>query len=335
MIARSQPKIEPADWQHAQRMAYARPADLLAALGLTAAEVGLSQAAAADFGFRVPRPWAARIRPGDPRDPLLLQVLPVAAETRPRAGFLADPVGDLAAERAPGLLHKYRGRALLLVTGACAIHCRYCFRREFPYGDSVGTARLEAALELLAAAPEIDEVILSGGDPLSLRDERLAALIARLAAIPHLRRLRVHTRVPVAIPARVTSALVDALAGTRLASVVVLHVNHAQEIDEEVAAALRPLRAAGVPLLNQAVLLRGVNDDAATLRALSTRLFEAGVLPYYLHLLDRVRGTAHFLVPTRRARALLRELRDTLPGYLVPKLVREEAGRASKTPVGS
>jgi len=333
MIARSQPKIEPADWQHALREAHARPAELLAALGLTAAEVGLSAAAAADFAFRVPRPWAARIRPGDPQDPLLRQVLPVIAETRPRAGFVADPVGDLAAERAPGLLHKYHGRALLLVTGACAIHCRYCFRREFPYGESVGHARLDLALAELAAARDVDEVILSGGDPLSLRDDRLAALVARLAAIPQLRRLRVHTRLPVTIPARVTGALVDALAGTRLASVMVLHVNHAQEIDDEVIAALQPLRAAGVPLLNQAVLLRGVNDEAASLRELSTRLFAAGVLPYYLHLLDRVRGTAHFLVPLRRARALVRELRDTLPGYLVPKLVREEAGRASKTPV--
>ncbi len=333
MIARSQPKIEPADWQHAQRAAYARPMELLAALGLAAADVGLSEAAAAEFSLRVPRPWAARIRPHDPRDPLLRQVLPIELETRARAGFVADPVGDRAAERAPGLLHKYRGRALLLVTGACAIHCRYCFRREFPYGESVGTARLDAALDALARQTDVDEVILSGGDPLSLRDDRLAGLVARLATMPHLRRLRVHTRVPVTIPSRVTPALIDWLCGTRLAPVVVLHVNHAQEIDEEVVRALRPLREAGVPLLNQAVLLKQVNDDADALRALSTRLFEAGVLPYYLHLLDRVRGASHFLVPTRRARALLRELRETLPGYLVPKLVRELAGRPSKTPI--
>jgi len=333
MIARSQPENEPADWQHAQRDAFTRPTDLLAMLGLPAAAVGLSDAAAAAFAFRVPRPWAARIRRGDPDDPLLRQVLPVAPEGRARAGFVTDPVGDRAAERAPGLLHKYRGRALLLVTGACAIHCRYCFRREFPYGESVGHARLDAALALLAAAPDVDEVILSGGDPLSLRDERLAELVTRLAAIPHLRRLRVHTRVPVTIPTRVTPALVDWLCGTRLSSVMVLHTNHAQEIDDEVAAALAPLRAAGVPLLNQAVLLKGINDDAQTLRELSTRLFEAGVLPYYLHLLDRVRGTTHFAVPLRRARQLGRELRDTLPGYLVPKLVREQAGRPSKTPL--
>lgn len=333
MIARSQPKIEPADWQHAQREAYARPADLLAALGLAAADVGLSEVAARDFPFRVPRPWASRIRPGDPRDPLLRQVLPVAAETASPPGFLADPVGDLAAERAPGLLHKYRGRALLLVTGACAIHCRYCFRREFPYSDSVGTTRLDAALDMLATLTDVDEVILSGGDPLSLRDDRLAALFTRLAAIPHLKRLRVHTRVPIAIPTRVTPALLDWLCGTRLAPVVVLHVNHAQEIDDAVIAALRPLREAGVPLLNQAVLLKGVNDDVAALQALSTRLFDAGVLPYYLHLLDRVHGAAHFLVSTRHARLLVRGLRESLPGYLVPRLVREEPGQPSKTPL--
>lgn len=333
MIARSQPKIETADWQHELRVAFSRPQELLAALGLEPAAVGLSEAAAADFPLRVPRPFVARMRPGDPTDPLLRQVLPVAAETRQQRGFVSDPVGDLAAEAQPGLLHKYRGRALLLVTGACAINCRYCFRRAFPYSDSVGTARLDAAVTALAGMPDIDEVILSGGDPLSLRDERLAALVERLAALPHLRRLRVHTRLPVTIPARITPALLDWLTGTRLQPIVVLHANHARELDASVAAALVPLRRAGVPLLNQAVLLRGVNDDAAALAELSTRLFECGVLPYYLHQLDRVRGAAHFDVPVRRARALLRTLRQSLPGYLVPKLVREIAGEASKTPL--
>ena len=333
MIARSQPEFEPADWQHAQREAYARPTELLAALSLTPAEVGLDAHAATLFAFRVPRAFAARMRVGDPADPLLRQVLPVAAETHDHAGYRADPVGDRAAERAPGLLHKYRGRALLLMTGACAVHCRYCFRREFPYSDSVGTARLDAALAALAEMDDIDEVILSGGDPLSLRDARLAALATHLAALPRLRRLRVHTRLPIVIPSRVTPALVDWLTGTRLAPVLVLHVNHAQEIDEEVITALAPLREAGVPLLNQAVLLAGVNDEPAALRALSMRLFDAGILPYYLHLLDRVSGAAHFHVGERRARALLRGLRESLPGYLVPKLVREIAGAPSKTPV--
>lgn len=333
MIARSQPKIEPAAWQHAQREAYARPADLLAVLGLSAADVGLSEAAAAGFAMRVPRPYAARMRHGDPRDPLLLQVLPVADELRRAAGFDDDPVGDRRAERAPGLLHKYHGRALLITTGACAVHCRYCFRRAFPYSEAVGSTRLDAALKALAALPDVDEVILSGGDPLSLRDERLAELVDRLAAMPHLQRLRVHTRVPVTIPSRVTPALVDWLTRTRLTPVMVLHVNHAQEIDDTLIEALRPLRAAGVSLLNQAVLLKGVNDSVAAQRALSERLLDAGVLPYYLHLLDRVQGAAHFLVPTRRARALVRELRALLPGYLVPRLVREETGAPSKTPL--
>lgn len=333
MIARSQSEIESTDWQQALRTAYARPLELLAALGLEASQVGLSAAAAADFPLRVPRPFVARMRPGDPQDPLLRQVLPVAAETRARRGFVADPVGDLAAERTPGLLHKYRGRALLLVTGACAIHCRYCFRRAFPYGDSVGSARLDEAVAAIAGLPEIDEVILSGGDPLSLRDERLAALVTRLAAIPHLRRLRVHTRLPVTVPSRITPALIDWLTGTRLKPVVVLHVNHPRELDDQLAGALGPLRAAGVPLLNQAVLLRGVNDDASTLATLSTRLFDCGVLPYYLHLLDRVQGAGHFEVSSRRARALIAALRSNLPGYLVPKLVREQAGKPAKTPV--
>lgn len=332
MIARSQLKIETADWQHELRVAYSRPHELLAALGLDAAAVGLSEQAASDFPLRVPRPFVARMRAGDPADPLLRQVLPVVDETRPRRGFVSDPVGDLAAETTPGLLHKYRGRALLLVTGACAINCRYCFRRAFPYSDSVGTARLDAAVDALAGMPDIDEIILSGGDPLSLRDDRLAALVERLATLPQLRRLRVHTRLPVTIPSRITPALLDWLTGTRLRPVVVLHVNHAQELDASVATALEPLRRAGVPLLNQAVLLRGVNDDAQVLAELSTRLFDCGVLPYYLHLLDRVQGAAHFNVPARHARALLRTLRHTLPGYLVPKLVREIAGEASKTP---
>ncbi len=334
MIARSQPKFEPADWQHEVRESFTRPAALLEMLGLGPADVGLSEAAARDFPFRVPRPFAARMRPGDPRDPLLRQVLPCVDETRVRPGFVADPVGDLLAERQPGLLHKYRGRALLLTTGACAVHCRYCFRRAFPYSESVGTTRLDAALDALADMPDIDEVILSGGDPLSLHDDRLAALAQRLAALPHVQRLRVHTRLPITIPSRITPPLVDWLTGTRLKPVIVLHANHANELDQTLARALEPLRVAGIALLNQAVLLKGVNDDAGTLAALSTRLFDCGVLPYYLHLLDRVQGAAHFAVAQRRARELMRALRAALPGYLVPKLVREIAGEPGKTPAG-
>lgn len=332
MIARSERKIEPADWQHSLREAYTRPLELLAALNLDPAAVGLSASAAASFPFRVPRPYAARMQPGDPQDPLLRQVLPVTAEDQRTVGELLDPVGDLAAERTPGLLHKYHGRALLLMTGACAIHCRYCFRRNYPYGESVGIERLNEALETVAADDSISEIILSGGDPLTLRDERLAPVLARLAGMSHLRRLRIHTRLPVTIPARITPALVRLLGESRLEPVVVLHVNHARELGPDLHAALLPLRRAGVTLLNQAVLLRGVNDSTDDQQALATALHGAGVLPYYLHLLDRAAGTAHFAVSRRRARAIMSALRTTLPGYLVPRLVREVAGAPYKMP---
>jgi EF-P beta-lysylation protein EpmB len=272
------------------------------------------------------------MRPGDPNDPLLRQVLPVQKETRKVRGYLADPVGDLPAERQPGLLHKYRGRALLLVTGACAIHCRYCFRRNYPYSDSVGIARIEEAIRTIAGDPSIDEVILSGGDPLTLRDARLADLAKQLVEIPHLRRLRVHSRLPVTIPARITPEFVHWLGGSRLEPVLVLHANHPRELTPELARALLPLRQAGVTLLNQAVLLRGVNDDSTILHGLSSALHGAGILPYYLHLLDRVEGAAHFSVPMATARRLMKSLRTTLPGYLVSCLVREIAGEAYKTP---
>lgn len=332
MIARSEQKIEPADWQRELHDAWTRPEDLLAALQLSPAQVGLSLAAVRSFPFRVPRHYAALMRAGDPQDPLLRQVLPVVAETRHTPGYLADPVGDLPAERRPGLLHKYHGRALLLVTGACAVHCRYCFRRNYPYSDSVGSARLDAAIEAIAGDATIDEVILSGGDPLTLRDDRLQGVAERLASIPHLRRLRVHSRVPVTLPSRLTPALLNWLVGTRLEPVLVLHANHPREVGAALKGGLQAFRAAGVTLLNQAVLLRGVNDDVATQRELSVALHGAGILPYYLHLLDRVAGAAHFAVPLTRARSLMQVLRSTLPGYLVPRLVREVAGEPYKTP---
>ena len=332
MIARSERKIEPADWQHGLREAYTRPLELLTALNLDPAAVGLSASAAASFPFRVPRPYAALMQSGDPLDPLLRQVLPVTAEDRQTAGELLDPVGDLAAERAPGLLHKYHGRALLLMSGACAIHCRYCFRRNYPYGESVGIERLSAALDTIAADDSISEVILSGGDPLILRDERLAPVLARLAGMPQLRRLSIHTRLPVTLPARITPALVKLLGDSRLEPVLVLHANHAREIGPDLHDALLPLRRAGVTLLNQAVLLRGVNDSVEAQQTLATALHGAGVLPYYLHLLDRAAGTAHFAVSLRRARVIVKALRTTLPGYLVPRLVREVAGQPYKTP---
>ena len=333
MIARSQRKIEPESWQRDLREAWTNPLAMLAHLRIDPARAGFDPAAMADFRFRVPRAFAGLIRPGDPADPILRQVLPIAAETLPALGFASDPVGDAASERAPGLLHKYQGRALLLLTGACAVHCRYCFRREFPYAQSVGSQRLEAALEVIAADTTLEEIILSGGDPLVQDDGRLAALARGLAAIPHLRRLRVHSRLPVTLPARLTPALFDWLTGTRLTPVLVLHANHPRELSPEFERAIGSFRHGNVTLLNQAVLLRGVNDDAETLAELSIRLFECGILPYYLHALDRVRGAGHFEVPEQEAGMLLDALRNRLPGYLVPKLVREVAGAASKLPV--
>lgn len=333
MIARREPKIQLEPWQHELRDAYTQPLDLLRDLDLAAEGIALHSVPRHGFAFRVPRPFAARMRPRDPHDPLLLQVLPRAAESRTSSRFSTDPVGDLASQRSPGLLHKYRGRALLVVTGGCAINCRYCFRREFPYSQAVGTQRITAALAEIRADPSIAEIILSGGDPLTLKDEMLSRLVAELAAIPQLERLRIHTRVPVTIPSRVTPAMLEWLTGSRLQPVMVVHVNHANEIDQALGEALRRLRAAAVPVLNQTVLLKDINDDAQTLEQLSLRLFEFGVMPYYVHLLDRVQGAMHFEVSAAAARRIASRLRARLPGYLVPRFVREIPGASAKTPL--
>jgi EF-P beta-lysylation protein EpmB len=323
-------------WQRELAQAVTDPAELLRILQiepeLAVALAAQARAAGLQFRLRVPRGFIDRMRRGDPHDPLLRQVLPLGAELLPAAGFEADPLAEAAARRAPGLLHKYRGRALLVATGACAVHCRYCFRREYPYASSESepATRWQEALELLAGDPSIEELILSGGDPLSLGNARLAQLGTALARIPHLRRLRIHTRQPVVLPSRVDAGLAQWLHELPWPVVIVLHTNHAQEIDAEVAAALARLRATGATLLNQSVLLAGVNDSAPTLAALSQRLFAVGALPYYLHLLDRVRGTAHFEVDEARARRIAGELAGMLPGYLVPRLTRELPGMSAK-----
>jgi EF-P beta-lysylation protein EpmB len=322
------------NWRQELADAVCDPAELLALLGLDQSNLPAARAAAQRFPLRVPRGFVARMRRGDPADPLLRQVLPLGAELDEVAGFGTDPVGDLASRRAPGLLAKYQGRALLVATGACGVHCRYCFRRGFPYADENPRADdWRAALAAIAADPTLSEVILSGGDPLSLSDRRLAELVARLDAIPHLTRLRIHTRQPVVLPSRVDDALLAWLGATRLRTVVVLHANHARELDREVRAACARLAATGATLLNQSVLLRGVNDSAGALADLSEALFAAGVLPYYLHQLDRVAGAAHFAVPDAEARALLDAAAERLPGYLVPRLVREVAGAPRKLPL--
>ncbi len=334
MIVATAPLRETPRWQHELACAITDPAELLRELGLSPELLPAARHAARLFPLRVPRGFVARMRHGDPDDPLLRQVLPLGAETVPVPGFVADPVGDLAARAAPGVLHKYQGRALLVATGACAIHCRYCFRRQFPYAeDQASRGGWSAALDYLRADGSIREVLLSGGDPLSLSDRRLAELTAGLEAIPHLVRLRIHSRQPVVLPSRVDAGLLALLERSRLQKVLVLHVNHANELDADVARALAALRGIGVTLFNQAVLLAGVNDDIEALAELSEALFGLGVIPYYLHLLDRVQGAAHFDVPEDRARALMARLRARLPGYLVPRLVREIAGQPSKTPV--
>lgn len=320
-------------WQRELADAVRSPQELLAALGLDPRLADDAGTAAQPFPLLVPWSYVRRMRRGDPADPLLRQVLPRAAERASPAGFVPDPLGEHAAVAATGLLKKYRGRALLITTAACAVHCRYCFRREFPYAEQTGTPRWREAVAAIERDPDIEEVILSGGDPLALSNERLGALTRALESAPHLRRLRVHTRLPIVLPRRVDRGLEAWLARSRWPVVVVLHANHANEIDADVSEACARLRAAGATLLNQSVLLRGVNDDAAVLAELSLRLFAAGVLPYYLHMLDRVRGAAHFEVGEARARRIAGDLAARLPGYLVPRLVRERAGAAAKTPL--
>ncbi|HVY82532.1 MAG TPA: EF-P beta-lysylation protein EpmB [Steroidobacteraceae bacterium] len=321
----------PARWQHDMADAITSAEALVAALGLDPALIEPARAAAGTFRLRVPRGYVARMRRGDPHDPLLRQVLPVAQELDSAPGYSADPLGERAALRAPGLLQKYRGRALLITTSACAVHCRYCFRREFPYAEQTGDGpRFSEAVAEIARDPSIEEVLLSGGDPLSLSDARLTALTDALGRIPHLRRLRVHTRQPIVLPSRVDAGLIAWLQGIRLPKVFVLHANHPNEIDADVREACARLRSAGVTLFNQTVLLGGVNDDPAVLAELSRTLFEAGVLPYYLHVLDHVSGAAHFALPDERAQEIAGALAATLPGYLVPRLVREVEGAPAK-----
>jgi EF-P beta-lysylation protein EpmB len=322
-----------ADWRQLWREAVTDPRELLALVGLEHL-AGELPAADAGFALRVPRGFVARMRHGDRHDPLLLQVLPQRAELAETPGFSRDAVGDMDARAAHGVLHKYEGRALLIASGACAINCRYCFRRHFPYGEEMAAAnQWRQALDYLRADNSISELILSGGDPLSLATRKLAELSQGLADIAHVRRIRIHSRLPIVLPERIDDAFLAWLDALPQQKVVVLHANHANEFDAGVDAACARLRQHGALLFNQSVLLRGINDSADALAQLSERMFAAGVVPYYLHQLDRVQGTAHFEVADARALALMDALRARLPGYLVPKLVRELAGDASKRPL--
>ncbi|XOV86054.1 MAG: EF-P beta-lysylation protein EpmB [Pseudomonadota bacterium] len=283
------------------------------------------------FPVMVPLPFLARMEPGNPADPLLLQVLPSAAERANVPGFSVDPVGEQGISAVRGLLHKYHGRVLVVTTGQCAVNCRYCFRRHFPYQDTTpGRRDWQTIFDHIRADATISEVILSGGDPLILPDDRLAWIADELAGIAHIETLRIHTRLPVMIPSRVSTELLTWMAASRLQLVLVTHINHPREIDESVSQAAARLKAAGVLLLNQSVLLRAINDSAITLAELSRKLFRAGILPYYLHLLDPVSGAAHFDVPRDEALQLVTLMGNMLPGYLVPRLVREVPGASSK-----
>jgi EF-P beta-lysylation protein EpmB len=318
-------------WQRELARAITDPRELCALLELDPTAATVAPAINAQFRLLVPRGFVGRIGRGDPDDPLLRQIMPTAAELASPEGYSADPLGEQRTLDTPGLLRKYHGRALLVTTGACAVHCRYCFRREFPYGSGAAGGAQQAALDAIAADASITEVILSGGDPLALTTSRLERLSARLSSIGHLRRLRLHTRAPIVLPERVDEGLCAWLAALPWPCVIVLHCNHAHEIDTSVREACARLRASGATLLNQSVLLAGVNDSGAALEALSEALWSAGVLPYYLHLLDRVRGAAHFEVSEPRARALVADAAARLPGYLLPRLVREVPGAPGKS----
>ncbi|MCY3818501.1 MAG: EF-P beta-lysylation protein EpmB [Gammaproteobacteria bacterium] len=326
---------QPDVWRSELKDAVTSVTELGRVLGLPLEDC--AEGAIAGFPLRVPRPFVARMRRNDPDDPLLRQVLPTAAENESVSvlpdgtRFSMDPLRERNFARAPALIQKYRGRALLIATPACAVHCRYCFRKHFPYEDHRPDSR-EAALAALREDDQITEVILSGGDPLVLTDASLGRLVQCLDPITSIERLRIHTRLPIVLPSRITRDLLDILVSTRLRVIVVVHSNHPQELDSDTARAFACLRGVpGVTLLNQSVLLRGVNDRAPTLCALSERLFEQGVLPYYLHMPDAVVGTHGFHVTDARARQIHDAMGERLPGYLLPKLVREEPGRAAKT----
>lgn len=334
MIQSSAPYWQSDLWKKELADAVKDPLELFRILNLPPEYLPAAQEVSRDFALQVPRSFLARMERGNIDDPLLRQVLPLHLENRTIPGFTADPVGDLAASKAPGLIHKYFGRVLLVTTGACAIHCRYCFRRHFPYSQANPAAnRWQNALRYIANDTTINEVILSGGDPFSMSDQKLIELTGLLASIPHVTTLRIHSRLPIVLPQRISRELMLALTNSRLQIVVVVHANHANEINHEVAAALGILRAYGITLLNQSVLLYKVNDNAAALARLSHTLFAHGALPYYLHTLDAVQGAAHFAVEKPRIHAIYAELSRLLPGYLLPKLVTELAGAEYKVPV--
>ncbi|MFI3199771.1 MAG: EF-P beta-lysylation protein EpmB [Methylococcaceae bacterium] len=319
------------NWQQQLAEAFNNIEALCHYLHLSLNDLPVSVAAAKSFPLRVPLSFAASMQKGNPDDPLLRQVLPVKDELLAYPGFSNDPVGDLPSVTQTGVLHKYHGRVLFINTGSCAINCRYCFRRNFPYADlQLGKQDENAGIRYIQENPDITEVILSGGDPLLLSDARMAKLFVQLSAIKHLKRIRIHSRLPIVLPARITEDLINTLTQCGKQVVIVVHCNHANEINSRVITAFKLLRNKGITLFNQSVLLKGVNDNVAVLCELSEQLFSHGIIPYYLHLLDKATGTGHFDVSETVATDLIKQVQATLPGYLVPKLVKELPGALSK-----
>jgi len=318
-------------WQLELKSAYRSAEALCNALGITAPTT-------ADYGFPVlvPRPYVQRIAPNTPNDPLLLQVLSSLAEGSSPSGFSKDPLKERDANPQPGIVHKYRSRVLFIATGQCAVNCRYCFRRHFPYSDNrLSQAQWHEQIAQIAQDPEVNEIILSGGDPLLLNDNILASLLDAIEKCSQIKRLRIHTRLPLVIPQRVNNTLLTLLSARQFDIVMVWHINHPNEIDDAVVEAAKSLQSAGVTQLNQSVLLHQVNDDSSVLAALSEKLFSAGILPYYLHLLDKVEGASHFMVSDAEAHRIYRQLAEILPGFLLPRLAREQAGLPYKSTYGT
>lgn len=322
------------EWLIELAQAFNDPAALLEYLELNPQAFETAITARKLFALRVPRAFAAKMQKGNKNDPLFLQAMSAAAEFLQAEGFVKDPLEEQHSP-APNILHKYHNRLLFMIKNSCAINCRYCFRRHFPYDDvKSGKAVWQQGLDYIAAHTELEEVIFSGGDPLMAKDGELDWLISALEQIPHIKTLRIHTRLPVVIPSRITEQLCDRLSKSRLKVVMVTHINHPNEVDEVLADKLNQLRQSKVVLLNQSVLLKGVNDNAQILKALSNKLFESGVLPYYLHLLDKVEGASHFFIEDRQAAEIYKELQRITSGYLVPKLAREIAREPNKTLMG-
>jgi len=322
-------------WQKELANAVKNPLQLLQLLEIKPEKMGLSELARKNFPMLVPMPFVRKMKKGDILDPLLQQVLPITNEDKLVEGYSLDPLGEHQ-NGIQGLLHKYKSRVLLILKTGCAVNCRYCFRRHFPYQDNnLNKQQFSEVLKYVKQHPEVNEVILSGGDPLMSKDDFLQFIVSELDKLPQLKRLRFHTRLPVVIPQRITDELCLILKSSRLKVIFIVHINHANEIDVLFKKAINKLHQAGVQLLNQSVLLKGINDTGQALVALSEALNEANILPYYLFLLDKVQGAQHFDLTTEKAQKLMQQISSELPGYLVPKLSREIAGEKSKTLINS